>query len=103
MRTFYDSNGDGTGDIKGLIEKLDYLAWLGVDCLWIPPFYDSPLRDGGYDIRDYRKVLPEFGTVQDFADLIDAAHAARHPDRHRPGHEPHQRHPLLVPGVAAQP
>ena len=74
VRTFYDSNGDGTGDIKGLIEKLDYLAWLGVDCLWIPPFYDSPLRDGGYDIRDYRKVLPEFGTVQDFAALIDAAH-----------------------------
>src|SRR3954453_12365148 len=74
VRTFYDSNGDGTGDIKGLIEKLDYLAWLGVDCLWIPPFYDSPLRDGGYDIRDYRKVLPEFGTVEDFAALITACH-----------------------------
>ena len=74
VRTFFDSNGDGTGDINGLIEKLDYLAWLGVDCLWIPPFYDSPLRDGGYDIRDYRKVLPEFGTVQDFAALIEACH-----------------------------
>ncbi len=53
MRAFYDSNGDGTGDLRGLIEKLDYLAWLGVDCLWLPPFYDSPLRDGGYDISDY--------------------------------------------------
>ncbi len=74
VRTFFDSNGDGTGDIRGLIEKLDYLAWLGVDCLWIPPFYDSPLRDGGYDIRDYRKVLPEFGTVDDFAALITACH-----------------------------
>src|SRR6195952_143587 len=74
VRTFFDSNGDGTGDIRGLIDKLDYLAWLGVDCLWIPPFYDSPLRDGGYDIRDYRKVLPEFGTVDDFAALITACH-----------------------------
>src|SRR6195952_4460783 len=74
VRTFFDSNGDGTGDIRGLIDKLDYLAWLGVDCLWIPPFYDSPLRDGGYDIRDYRKVLPEFGTVEDFVALLDAAH-----------------------------
>jgi maltose alpha-D-glucosyltransferase/alpha-amylase len=74
IRTFSDSNGDGTGDIRGLIDKLDYLSWLGVDCLWIPPFYDSPLRDGGYDIRDYRKVLPEFGTVQDFAALIKACH-----------------------------
>lgn len=75
VRAFSDSDGDGTGDLRGLIDKLDYLAWLGVDCLWLPPFYDSPLRDGGYDIRDYRKVLPEFGTVQDFADLLDAAHA----------------------------
>src|ERR1700712_5596112 len=74
VRTFFDSNGDGTGDIRGLIDKLDSLAWLGVDCLWIPPFYDSPLRDGGYDIRDYRKVLPEFGTVDDFAALITACH-----------------------------
>jgi maltose alpha-D-glucosyltransferase / alpha-amylase len=74
VRAFSDSDGDGTGDLRGLIDRLDYLAWLGVDCLWLPPFYDSPLRDGGYDIRDYRKVLPEFGTVQDFADLLDAAH-----------------------------
>ena len=62
MRAFYDSNADGSGDLRGLIEKLDYLQWLGVDCLWLPPFYDSPLRDGGYDIRDFYKVLPEYGT-----------------------------------------
>jgi maltose alpha-D-glucosyltransferase/alpha-amylase len=75
VRSFYDSNGDGQGDLRGLTEKLDYLAWLGVDCLWLPPFYDSPLRDGGYDIRDFQKVLPEFGTVEDFVELLDAAHA----------------------------
>ena len=74
VRAFADSNGDGTGDLRGLIDKLDYLSWLGVDCLWLPPFYDSPLRDGGYDIADYRKVLPEFGTVEDFVALLDAAH-----------------------------
>ena len=74
VRAFADSNGDGTGDLRGLIDKLDYLSWLGVDCLWLPPFYDSPLRDGGYDISDYRKVLPEFGNVEDFVALLDAAH-----------------------------
>jgi maltose alpha-D-glucosyltransferase/alpha-amylase len=74
VRAFYDSSGDGTGDLRGLTDKLDYLAWLGVDCLWLPPFYDSPLRDGGYDIRDFRAVLPDFGTVDDFVTLIDEAH-----------------------------
>ncbi|MEU7871379.1 maltose alpha-D-glucosyltransferase [Dactylosporangium sp. NPDC049140] len=74
VRAFADSNADGAGDLKGLIGQLDYLQWLGVDCLWLPPFYDSPLRDGGYDIRDFYKVLPEFGTVEDFVDLLDAAH-----------------------------
>ena len=74
VRAFADSNRDGTGDLRGLTEKLDYLQWLGVDCLWLPPFYDSPLRDGGYDIRDFRAVLPEFGTVDDFVVLLDEAH-----------------------------
>src|SRR5690242_1431675 len=74
VRAFSDSNRDGTGDLRGLTEKLDYLKWLGIDCLWLPPFYDSPLRDGGYDIRDFYKVLPDFGTVEDFVKLIDAAH-----------------------------
>src|SRR3954451_12338720 len=75
VRAFADSNRDGFGDLVGLTDKLDYLAWLGVDCLWLPPFYDSPLRDGGYDIRDFRKVLPEFGTVADFVEFLDQAHA----------------------------
>jgi maltose alpha-D-glucosyltransferase/alpha-amylase len=74
VRAFYDSNGDGSGDLVGLTQKLDYLQWLGVDCLWLPPFYDSPLRDGGYDIRDFYKVLPEFGSIDDLVTLIDGAH-----------------------------
>jgi maltose alpha-D-glucosyltransferase/alpha-amylase len=75
VRAFADSNDDGTGDLRGLLGKLDYLAWLGVDCLWLPPFYQSPLRDGGYDIADFRAVLPEFGTIDDFVELVEAAHA----------------------------
>jgi maltose alpha-D-glucosyltransferase / alpha-amylase len=74
-RGFYDSNNDGTGDMRGIIEKLDYLEWLGIDCIWLLPFYSSPLRDGGYDISDYYTVLPEFGTVDDMAELLEAAHA----------------------------
>jgi maltose alpha-D-glucosyltransferase/alpha-amylase len=74
IRGFYDSNGDGTGDIRGLTEKLDYLSWLGVDCLWLLPIYESPLRDGGYDISDFLKILPEFGDLGDFSALVDGAH-----------------------------
>ena len=65
-----DSNGDGHGDLRGLTAKLEYLQWLGVDCLWLPPFYDSPRRDGGYDIRDYYSIAPEYGTVDDFVSLL---------------------------------
>ncbi len=75
VRAFYDSDGDGVGDIPGLISKLDYLEWLGVDALWLPPFYASPLRDGGYDVSDFMTVLPEFGTVDDFQELVAQAHA----------------------------
>ena len=74
VRGFYDSNGDGTGDLKGLTQKLDYLQWLGVDCLWLLPIFESPLRDGGYDISDYLKVLPEFGDLGDFVNLVEEAH-----------------------------
>jgi maltose alpha-D-glucosyltransferase / alpha-amylase len=75
VRAFADSNGSGSGDFTGLIGRLDYLQWLGVDCLWLPPFYASPLRDGGYDISDYCAVLPEFGTLPDFTELVSQAHA----------------------------
>ena len=74
VRGFRDSNGDGTGDLRGITEKLDYLEWLGVDCLWLLPFYASPLRDGGYDISDFFTVHPDYGTVGDAAELIDEAH-----------------------------
>jgi maltose alpha-D-glucosyltransferase/alpha-amylase len=74
VRSFFDANGDGTGDIQGLIEKLDYLSWLGVDCLWLLPFYSSPLRDGGYDISDYFTILPEYGKLGDAVRLIEEAH-----------------------------
>ncbi len=75
VRAFADSTSSGAGDFRGLIGKLDYLAWLGVDCLWLPPFYASPLRDGGYDISDFTAVLPEFGTLPEFAELVNQAHA----------------------------
>ena len=74
VRSFVDSNGDGTGDLGGLISKLDYLQWLGIDALWIPPIYTSPLRDGGYDISDYKGILPEFGTLDEFRELVTKAH-----------------------------
>lgn len=75
VRAFADSKGSGAGDFTGLIQRLDYLQWLGVDCLWLPPFYASPLRDGGYDIADYKAVLPEFGTLPEFTQLVSQAHA----------------------------
>ena len=74
VRSFVDSNGDGSGDLGGLISKLDYLQWLGVDALWIPPIFSSPLRDGGYDVADYRAILPEFGTLEEFRELVTKAH-----------------------------
>ncbi|HEX8147756.1 MAG TPA: maltose alpha-D-glucosyltransferase [Pyrinomonadaceae bacterium] len=75
VRGFYDSDADGVGDFRGLVERLDYLEWLGVDCLWLLPVYPSPLRDGGYDIADFYSVLPDYGTLEDFKTFLDAAHA----------------------------
>jgi maltose alpha-D-glucosyltransferase/alpha-amylase len=74
VRSFDDSNADGVGDLRGLIDRLDYLEWLGIDCLWLPPFLASPLRDGGYDVSSYTDILPEFGTVEDFSLLLEKAH-----------------------------
>lgn len=73
-RSFYDSNGDGIGDLPGLIEKLDYLKDLGIDLIWVCPIFDSPNDDNGYDIRDYKAILDEFGTMEDCDRLIEEVH-----------------------------
>jgi maltose alpha-D-glucosyltransferase/alpha-amylase len=73
-RAFFDGNDDGSGDFRGLQQKLDYLQWLGIDCIWLLPFYPSPLRDGGYDIADFYGVNPDYGTVEDFRAFVAAAH-----------------------------
>ncbi len=73
-RAFFDGNDDGSGDFRGLQQKLDYLQWLGIDCIWMLPFYPSPLRDGGYDIADFYGINPDYGTVEDFRAFVEAAH-----------------------------
>ncbi|MGH9170466.1 MAG: maltose alpha-D-glucosyltransferase [Acidimicrobiales bacterium] len=73
-RSFFDSDSDGIGDLEGIRQRLDYLEWLGVDCLWLLPFYPSPLRDGGYDVSDFFSVAPEVGTADVLADLVGDAH-----------------------------
>src|SRR5579883_1520737 len=74
VRAFFDSNGDGIGDFRGLTAKLDYLQDLGVTALWLLPFYPSPLRDDGYDIADYTGVHPDYGTMRDFRIFLREAH-----------------------------
>jgi maltose alpha-D-glucosyltransferase / alpha-amylase len=74
LRAFYDGNGDGSGDLRGLTEKLEYLKWLGIDCIWLLPMYPSPLRDGGYDVADFLSVHPDYGAIEDFSRFVDQAH-----------------------------
>ncbi|MCW5983050.1 MAG: maltose alpha-D-glucosyltransferase [Bryobacteraceae bacterium] len=74
VKAFFDSNNDGIGDFQGLLQKLDYLQDLGVTCLWLLPFFPSPLRDDGYDIADYNNVHPSYGTLEDFRKFVDVAH-----------------------------
>ena len=74
VKAFQDGNGDGIGDFTGLIERLDYLQDLGVDCIWLLPFYPSPLKDDGYDIADYYAIHPDYGTLKDFKQFMKAAH-----------------------------
>ncbi|MFO8068048.1 MAG: maltose alpha-D-glucosyltransferase [Bacteroidales bacterium] len=75
VRSFYDSNGDGIGDFKGLIQKLDYIQSLGVNTLWLLPFYPSPLKDGGYDIADFKNIHPSYGSLADFKRFVKEAHS----------------------------
>jgi maltose alpha-D-glucosyltransferase / alpha-amylase len=74
VRTFYDSDSDGIGDFQGLAQRLDYVQELGVDTIWLMPFFPSPLRDDGYDISDYRSVHPSYGTLEDFKAFLSKAH-----------------------------
>ena len=73
-RSFRDANGDGIGDLRGIIEKLDYVRDLGFETIWISPIYPRPLDDHGYDIKDYYSVLPAYGTVDDVRELVSRAH-----------------------------
>ena len=73
-RSFKDSNGDGIGDIKGITEKLDYIKDLGVDAVWLSPCYKSPNDDNGYDISDYCDIMDDFGTLEDWQEMIDGLH-----------------------------
>ncbi|HEX4142798.1 MAG TPA: alpha-amylase family glycosyl hydrolase [Pirellulales bacterium] len=74
VRSFFDTDGDGVGDLPGVIAKLDYLAWLGVKAIWLSPIYPSPLADFGYDVADYRTIDPRYGTLADFDRLLEAVH-----------------------------
>src|SRR5688572_8223348 len=73
-RSFQDGNGDGTGDLRGILNRLDYLSWLGVDAIWVSPVYPSPMADFGYDVSDYTAVHPIFGTLADMDELIAETH-----------------------------
>ena len=73
-RSFADGNGDGLGDLRGVTERLSYLEGLGVDAIWLSPFYKSPQADGGYDVADYRRVDPLFGSLDDFDEMLREAH-----------------------------
>src|SRR5471030_1080284 len=75
VRSFADSDGDGVGDLRGITDRLPQLADLGVDAIWLTPFYPSPMVDGGYDVADYRQVEPIFGDLHDFDNLLARAHA----------------------------
>jgi maltose alpha-D-glucosyltransferase / alpha-amylase len=74
LRGFFDANADGSGDFRGLTEKLDYLQWLGIDVIWLLPMYASPLRDGGYDISNYETIHPDYGSIEDVRLFLEAAH-----------------------------
>ena len=81
VRTFFDSSGDGVGDFQGLDQKMDYLQELGIDAIWLMPFFPSPLRDDGYDIADYYSVHSSYGTLEDFKKFLASAYKRRIRDR----------------------
>ena len=104
-RSFADANGDGIGDLNGVRARLPYLAELGVDAIWLSPFYPSPQADAGYDVSDYRDVDPVFGTLDDAKALIAEAHDHGPADRHRPGARttPPTEHAWFQAGAGGRP
>ena len=102
VRAFFDSNNDGIGDFPGLTSRLDYLQSLGINCLWLLPFYPSPLRDDGYDIADYESIHPELRDARRFRSLHGGSAQARHPGHHRARHQSHVGSASVVPGGAAR-
>ena len=82
-RSFQDSNGDGVGDLRGIVQRLDYLRWLGVDAMWISPFYPSPMRDFGYDVTDHQAVDRVYGSLVDWDRIVAEAHARGVPPERR--------------------
>ena len=102
-RSFLDTDGDGVGDLPGIIERLDYVASLGVDAIWISPFFKSPMADFGYDIADYRDVDPLFGTLDDFDRAAGQGAFARPQGDDRPGAQPHFGRARLVQGEPREP
>jgi len=99
-RSFQDSNGDGIGDLRGIINRLDYLKELGVDVIWLSPIYQSPNDDNGYDISDYRAIMAEFGTMADFDDLLEQLHHRGISSVNGLGGQPHFRRTPVVCRVA---
>jgi hypothetical protein len=98
VKAYADANGDGIGDLEGLTRHLDHVQSLGVNTLWLLPFYPSPLRDDGYDVADYEDVHPSYGTLDDFA--LGGRRPPRAARDHRAGGQPHVRPAPLVPGGA---
>ena len=101
-QSFKDTNSDGIGDFNGIIEKLDYIKSLGCNALWINPCYDSPFKDAGYDVRDYKKVAPRYGTNEDLYRLFDKAHekGIRVLLDLVPGHTSEEQLPRSTPGLS---
>ena len=98
VKSFADGNGDGIGDFVGLKDRLQYLAGLNVDCVWLQPFHPSPMRDNGYDITDYYGVDPRLGTLGDFEEFSRAARDKGLRGHDRPGGQPHVDRSHVVPG-----
>lgn len=99
LRAFADGNNDGHSDFTGLLQKLDYLKWLGVDCIWLLPMYRSPLKDDGYDVASYYNIHPQYGLLEDFKMALDEIHSKRYASHYEFSPKLDLGNPPLVPTV----